>query len=247
MKPKILVVEDEPSIAENVVFSLETDGFLPVLRDTGEAALKALEEESDFELVVLDIGLPDMSGLEVCREIRKKSSIPIVFLTAREGEIDRVVGLEIGGDDYVCKPFSPRELVARIKAILRRTASFPEENSEQGRSSQNSNHNIKSKHLIAYGPFSLDPERLRVTYFGEALSLTRYEFRLLQVLLSAPGRVFTRDQLMERAWDEPEAAMDRTVDTHIKSLRARLRAIRENPQPIQTHRGVGYALDDSLS
>ena len=247
MKPKILVVEDEPSIAENVVFSLETDGFLPVLRDTGEAALKALEEDDNFELVVLDIGLPDTSGLEVCKEIRKKSSIPIVFLTAREGEIDRVVGLEIGGDDYICKPFSPRELVARIKAILRRTSPSNGENKDKPIIGSHAPAEVKSDHLISYGPFSMDPERLRVTYFGEALSLTRYEFRLLQVLLGAPGRVFTRDQLMERAWDEPEAAMDRTVDTHIKSLRARLRAVRESPQPIQTHRGVGYALDDRLN
>ena len=247
MKPKILVVEDEPSIAENVVFSLETDGFLPVLRDTGEAALKALEEDDNFELVVLDIGLPDTSGLEVCKEIRKKSSIPIVFLTAREGEIDRVVGLEIGGDDYICKPFSPRELVARIKAILRRTSPSNGENKDKPITGSHASAEVKSELLISYGPFSMDPERLRVTYFGEALSLTRYEFRLLQVLLGAPGRVFTRDQLMERAWDEPEAAMDRTVDTHIKSLRARLRAVRESPQPIQTHRGVGYALDDRLN
>ena len=247
MKPKILVVEDEPSIAENVVFSLETDGFTPVLRDTGESALTSLREDGNFSLVVLDIGLPDTDGFEVCKEIRKFSSIPILFLTAREGEIDRVVGLEIGGDDYMCKPFSPRELVARIKAILRRTAPTGEDS--QSLSSKQSPADTKKNKgsLIEYGPFSMDSERLRVTYFGEALSLTRYEFRLLQVLLGAPGRVFTRDQLMERAWDEPEAAMDRTVDTHIKSLRARLRTVRDGLQPIQTHRGVGYALDDRLN
>ena len=159
MKSKILVVEDEPSIAENVVFSLETDGFTPVLRDTGEAALRALEEEGDFELVVLDIGLPDTSGLEVCKEIRRKSSIPIVFLTAREGEIDRVVGLEIGGDDYVCKPFSPRELVARIKAILRRTATAPDDSAEQSRPvAKGTSQNSSPDKLIQYGPFSMDPE-----------------------------------------------------------------------------------------
>ncbi len=240
MKPKILVVEDEPSIAENVVFSLETDGFIPVVRDTGEGALAALAEADDFALVVLDVGLPDRGGFEVCKEIRRTSAVPIVFLTAREGEIDRVVGLEIGGDDYVCKPFSPRELVARIKAVLRRSGranGAPDGGGAEGDGGDE---------RLRFGPFVLDAGRLRVTYFGEPVTLTRYEFRLLQVMLGAPGRVFTRDQLMERAWDEPEAAMDRTVDTHIKSLRARLKAVRGGIDPIQTHRGVGYALDDSL-
>lgn len=225
MHPPILLVEDEPSIADNIVFALKTEGFEPVWCSTGAQALARFARES-FALVILDVGLPDSSGFDLCRQIRATSAVPIVFVTARKDEIDRVVGLEIGADDYVVKPFSPRELTARIKAILRRTES----------------------HGAVPAPpapvFVIDDERCEIRYHGTPLALSRYEFRLLRILANKPGRVFSRDQLMEQAWDEPEAALDRTVDAHIKTLRGKLRAVRPEEDPIRTHRGMGYSMKD---
>ena len=228
----ILIVEDEPSIAENIEYSLQTEGFAPVVCPTGNEGLIAFGRQEPA-LIVLDVGLPDLSGFDVCREIRKTSQVPIIFLTAREGEIDRVVGLEIGADDYVIKPFSPRELVARIRAILRRTASQPPENS-------------RTEDEPASPAFEIDEKRLQIRYRGHPLSLTRYEFGLLRLFAEHPGRVYTRDQLMDHVWEEPEASLDRTVDAHIKTLRAKLREIDEAVDPITTHRGVGYSLREDL-
>jgi two-component system catabolic regulation response regulator CreB len=233
--PRILIVEDEPSIVDTIQFPLESDGCLTACCGTGGEALERLTNES-FDLVVLDIGLPDMTGFEVCRRIRATSNIPILFLTARSEEIDRVVGLEIGGDDYVSKPFRPRELSARIRAILRR-ASLPEQNNRPAASSDEFPPGLA---------ISIDQERKLVRYFGERLSLSRYEFRLLEILASTPGRVYSRAQLMEGAWEEPEASMERTVDAHIKSLRSKLRQVRPEIDAIQTHRGFGYSLIEEL-
>jgi two-component system, OmpR family, catabolic regulation response regulator CreB len=234
--PRILIVEDEPSIVDTIQFPLESDGCLTTCCGTGGEALDRLTNES-FDLVVLDIGLPDMTGFEVCRRIRATSNIPILFLTARSEEIDRVVGLEIGGDDYVSKPFRPRELSARIRAILRRAA-LPD---------QNNRLTPNTEELVASGDaISIDQERKVVRYFGERLTLSRYEFRLLEILSSAPGRVYSRTQLMEGAWEEPEASMERTVDAHIKSLRSKLRQVRPEIEAIQTHRGFGYSLLEEL-
>lgn len=224
-RPRILVVEDEPSIADNIVYSLETEGFAAERCATGADALARLAAEP-ASLVVLDVGLPDMSGFEVCKAIRKSSTVPIVFLTARAAEIDRVVGLEIGGDDYVVKPFSPRELTARVKAILRRT----DAGAAPAPSAQ---------------PFCIDEGRKQIAFHGQRLALSRNEFRLLRALCQHPGRVYSRSQLMDLAWDEPEAAMERTVDAHIKSLRAKLRATRPDLDPIETHRGLGYSLRET--
>lgn len=223
---RILLVEDEPSIADNIVYALKTEGFASTWCRTGQEALRYFASEA-FALVILDVGLPDVSGFELCKEIRARSSVPIVFLTARKAEIDRVVGLEIGADDYVMKPFSPRELTARIRAILRRT--------EAGENSARPNDPPL---------FAIDEERCRIQYGGTALQLSRYEFRLLRVLIQKPGRVYSRDQLMELAWEEPDTALDRTVDAHIKTLRAKLRAVRPEEDPIQTHRGLGYSLKE---
>lgn len=223
---KILLIEDEPSIADNIIYALKTESFAPVWCQTGRDGLARLGQES-FALVILDVGLPDMSGFDVCKKIRALSSVPVIFVTARKDEIDRVVGLEIGADDYVVKPFTPRELTARIRAILRRT-----ENS------------AAPKPTMAAERFAVDEERCEVRYHGVALQLSRYEFRLLKVLVAKPGRVYSRDQLMELAWEEPDTALDRTVDAHIKTLRAKLRAIREDEDPIRTHRGLGYSLKD---
>ncbi len=231
MCPKILIIEDEPSIADTLVYALKTEGFEPHWCATGEAGLAALAVHG-FALVVLDIGLPDGSGFEFCKTIRARSPVPVIFLTARSSEMDRVVGLEIGGDDYLVKPFSPRELTARVKAILRRS---------QG------NGNAPPMAVISPGVpaiFSVDEARCRIVYRGQLLDLTRYEFRLLRVLAAQPGRVYSREQLMAAAWEEPGASLDRTVDAHIKTLRAKLRLIDPENDPIQTHRGLGYSLKE---
>ena len=222
----ILVVEDEPLIAETIVYALRTEGYTPVWKATGREALAALSEPS-FALVVLDVGLPDMSGFDVCREMQRGRRIPIIFLTARSEAVDKIVGLELGADDYMAKPFSPRELTARVRAVLRRvsldepaTDPLPQ----------------------ATGAWRHDEARCRIEYHGHALDLTRNEYRLLRTLLAQPGRVFSRDQLMAAAWDDPGAAMDRTVDAHVKMVRAKLQAVTPDGDPIVTHRGLGYSL-----
>jgi two-component system catabolic regulation response regulator CreB len=227
---RILVVEDEPSVADTITYALATEQFLPEHHGTGSECLAALAR-SRYDLVILDVGLPDMSGFDVCREIRRGSNVPIIFLTARAEEIDRVVGLEIGADDYLVKPFSPRELTARVRAVLRRT--------------QPGSALMPEPMATTPTPFAIDPERCMISYFGAPLPLTRYEYRLLEVLIGRPGRVFSREALMNRAWEEPEASMERTVDAHVKSVRAKLEAVRPGEEPIVTHRGLGYALREN--
>ena len=232
MSPRILIIEDEPAIADNIVYALETEGFKCRWCSTGREGLAALAEP--YDLAILDVGLPDIGGFDLCREIRKTHDLPILFLTARAGEIDRVVGLELGADDYVVKPFSPRELAARIKAILRRTSRGPGAAPAEA----------PTPDADTTSPFSNDPDRCVIAYFGAKLDLSRYEYRLLGVLLEKPGRVLSRERLMEKAWDVPEASLERTVDAHIKSLRAKLRAVRPDIEAIVTHRGLGYSLKE---
>ena len=228
--PRILIVEDEPSIADNLLYSLESEGFAPCVCSTGAEALVTFSSE-EFALVILDVGLPDTTGFEVCKRLRALRNVPVIFLTARSSEVDRVVGLEIGGDDYVCKPFSPRELTARVRAVLRRfNGSGPATTSTNDLASTSDQ------------PINVDEERCQISYFGVVLPLARYEFRLLKTMAKHPGRVFSRAQLMEHASDEPEAAMERTVDAHVKTLRAKMKAVREEVEPIVTHRGMGYSL-----
>jgi two-component system catabolic regulation response regulator CreB len=226
MKQKILIVEDEPAIVDTIQYVLETNGFDTICISSGNEALPLLSNES-IDLIILDIGLPDINGLELCKKIRNKHTVPIIFLTARAEEIDRVVGLEIGADDYVTKPFSPRELSARVKAILRRTQKIKPESPS----------NL---------PFQILESKYRILYFGIDLALSRYEYRILQTFLQRPGNVFSRNQLMDMAWDEPEASMDRTIDAHIKNLRAKLKSIKPEIDPIVTHRGLGYSLKEEL-
>ncbi len=221
MEPNILIVEDEPAIAEIIAYALTTEGFHPSHTELGEKAL-ALVAKGAFKLVILDVGLPDLSGFEVCRRLRTFSDLPVIMLTARSEEVDRIVGLEIGADDYVVKPFSPRELVARVRVILRR---LDRPQAPDGASS-----------------FQVDAAKHRIQFRGRPLDLTRYEFRLLQTLLAHPEQVFTRPQLLERVWPEAEESGDRTVDTHVKTLRAKLRAVDAEADPIQTHRGLGYSI-----
>jgi two-component system catabolic regulation response regulator CreB len=220
----ILIVEDESSIAETIIYALQTEGFAPIWKATGHEALAAFERCA-AALVILDIGLPDTSGFELCKEFRRQRDVPVIFLTARTSETDRIVGLEIGGDDYLAKPFSPRELTARVRAVLRR-----------------SERNSPARIVVASGLWQHDEARCRISYRGRPLDLTRNEYRLMGVMLAQPGRVFTRDQLMSAAWDDPGAALDRTVDAHIKSLRAKLREAAPAADPIVTHRGLGYSL-----
>jgi two-component system catabolic regulation response regulator CreB len=246
---RILVVEDEPAIADTLVYALKTEGFEPEWCATGRAGLAALAAKP-FALVVLDVGLPDGSGFDICKAIRAKSNVPVIFLTARNTELDRVLGLELGGDDYLVKPFSPRELTARVKAILRRTNGSTDNSQDGGAGSPSQPELPQQSHAGTqagsenhpHHEFVVDDERCTIVFRGVALELTRYEFRLLKTLAAKPGRVFSRDQLMAAAWEDPGASLDRTVDAHIKTLRAKLRAIAPDVDPIQTHRGLGYSL-----
>lgn len=221
----ILIVEDEAAIAETITYALATEGFAPVWKTTGREALAVLAQ-APVAFVVLDVGLPDMSGFDVCRELRKRHAVPVIFLTARSGEVDKVVGLELGADDYLAKPFSPRELTARIRAVLRRSNGAPAAGN-------------------APAGWTHDAAKCRISFRGAPLDLTRNEYRLLGALLAAPGRVFSREQLMTAAWADPGAAMDRTVDAHIKTLRAKLRLAAPEADPIVTHRGLGYSLREA--
>jgi two-component system catabolic regulation response regulator CreB len=228
----ILVIEDEQSIADTVVHGIRREGHAAVWCERGMEGHERVKQ-GDCALVVLDVGLPDISGFELCKAIRAHSPVPIIFLTARDDEIDKIVGLEIGADDYVTKPFSPRELVARIKTVLRRSsASLPEQAPEQPPDRMNRLH--------------IDTAKLQAVFCGQKLELARYEFKLLALLSAHPGRVYSREAIMDAVWDGDSPSLDRTVDAHIKSLRAKFRAIDDSLEPILTHRGMGYALRDDL-
>lgn len=222
-KPRILIIEDEAAIAETLVFALEQEGFTTIHLSLGQPALSCLEANA-IDLIILDVGLPDISGFELCKRVRQLHKTPIIFLTARSDEIDRIVGLEIGGDDYVTKPFSPREVAARVKVILRRV-------------NQASSNSIESQPV---SHFLIDEDKARITFFNQVLDLTRYEYLLLCTLLSEPERVFSREQLLERVWGHCASSLDRAVDGHIKSLRAKLRLV-DPVAVIVTHRGLGYS------
>ncbi|SHF73530.1 two-component system, OmpR family, catabolic regulation response regulator CreB [Microbulbifer donghaiensis] len=223
--PKILIVEDEAAIADTLVYALQAEGFVTRWVEVAGEALALLESEP-FDLVILDVGLPDISGFEACKRLRRFSEVPVIFLTARNEEIDRVVGLEIGADDYVIKPFSPRELAARVKAILKRVAPRTAMESAAGEPA---------------GYFRVDLMRYQIHFHDQLLPLTRHEFRLLETLLGQPGRVFSREQLLDALGVASEAGYERNIDSHIKDLRAKLRAVAPAAKPIQTHRGLGYS------
>jgi two-component system catabolic regulation response regulator CreB len=230
---RILVVEDELGIAEAVLYALRADGMQAEHCLLGGAALARLRGEA-FDVAILDVGLPDIDGFALCRELRTFSQLPVIFLTARDGEIDRVLGLELGADDYVTKPFSPRELVARVRARLRRGGGALDAAGAGGLSAGSG--------ARVVGAFEHDPEGQRIRYAGQWLPLTRYEYRLLAALLARPGAIRSREQLMEAVWADAPDSFDRTVDPHVKTLRAKLRAADPAADPIQTHRGLGYAL-----
>lgn len=229
--PHILLVEDEPSIADTLIYALETEGFTCTWVPTGKQALEAFGP--DIDGVILDVGLPDANGFDLCRTLRAKRDLPMLFLTARSGEIDRIVGLEIGADDYVTKPFSPREVTARLRAILRRYR--PQDS-------------VKKIADLGHHGLVDHPQQCRMTYQGHELELSPHEYRLLSVLLAHPGRVYSRQQLMQAAWDSVGSALERTVDAHIKSIRAKLRAVEPTQgaedELLITHRGFGYSFKD---
>lgn len=224
---EILLVEDEPSIADAVKFVLGQDGHQVMVAGTLCVA-RGLWQRVD--LVVLDIGLPDGNGMDFCKELRRQSLVPVIFLSARTEEIDRILGLELGGDDYLSKPFSPRELAVRVKTILRRTQKPAAAPSSP----------------LCLGPLFVDLDRASAVVGSEPVDLTRQELLLLHFLMQNPGRVYSRGQLMEAVWECPDSALERTVDAHIKTLRAKLKSAGCEQEMIQTHRGFGYSLSDSL-
>ncbi len=221
--PSLLLLEDDPAIARTAIYALERDGFTVLHCLLLGDARRALQARR-FDLLMLDVGLPDGSGLDLCREVRSQHPTPIVMLSARNEEIDRVLGLELGADDYVSKPFSPRELVARVKALLRRSA-------------------MVAAAAPAPGGFAVDGQGQRILLHGVPLALTRRELRLLGALLRGPGRIHSREQLLEAAWGDDSDSTDRTVDTHIKTLRAKLRQADPGCEYIVTHRGMGYSIE----
>ena len=234
--PLVLIVEDEPKLAALLADYLKAAGYrTEICADGREAA--AVTRQARPALVLLDLMLPGKDGLEVCRELRGFTDTPIVMVTARVEEIDRLLGLELGADDYICKPFSPREVVARVRAILRRTGIGA---SAANRSEADSGAAAASDLSQA---LHIDESRFTATFLGHALQLTPVEFRLLKTLSEAPGRVFSRDQLLDKLYTDHRIVTDRTVDSHIKNLRRKLDAVSPDQELIRSIYGVGYKLD----
>ena len=224
----VLVIEDDRRTADLVALYLEREGFRALTAGDGPAGLALARREAPG-LVILDLMLPEMDGWEVCRQLRKTSDVPVIMLTARGEEIDRVAGLTLGADDYVVKPFSPRELMARVKAILRRTARTPEHPPQR----------------LVHGDVQLDLEKRRLQVSGETVDLTPHEYALLDALMGAPGRIFTRDELLDRLYPRGEAVVvERVVDVHINKLRQKIEPQPSRPRYILTARGLGYRFAD---
>lgn len=233
---EILIVDDDPRLREVVRFALSQAGFRVREAGDGRAALAELDRTMP-DLVVLDVVMPEMDGVEVCRHIRRSSAVPVVFLSSKGEEVDRVLGLELGGDDYLSKPFSPRELVSRIKAVLRRTR--PRADATLAAEAPQA----ADQDAISVGTVRMDPERHRIWAGVEEISLTATEFRLLKVLLERPGVVFTRAKLVECAYPGNHFVSDRTLDSHIRRIRRKLRDV--GLDPIETVHGVGFRYKDS--
>jgi two-component system, OmpR family, catabolic regulation response regulator CreB len=229
-KKKILLVEDESSIADTIIFALNKEGYDTSWVTTGEDSVRSMEK-TGFDLVIIDIGLPDMSGFDLIKLIRAKSQVPAFFLTARSEEIDKILGLELGADDYITKPFSPRELAARIKAHLRRV------------NSDKKGGDAGCKQRV----FQIDDNKKIVVYCTKKLDLSRNEYKILCLLLSKPGWVFSREKILDMVWgSENDDVFDRTIDAHIKSIRAKLKSANSELDPIETHRGFGYSVKESV-
>ncbi|MEM7067628.1 MAG: response regulator transcription factor [Pseudomonadota bacterium] len=222
----ILVVDDDQHIVDVICFALEKAGHSFDTAADGQSALDIFSD-STHEMIILDVGMPEIDGLEVCRRIRKSSEVPILFLSARDEEIDRVLGLEIGGDDYVTKPFSPRELIARISVILKRTSTVKQA--------------PETETLLIKGQLELDPAHRSARFSSQALKLTALEFNLLYTILARPRMAFTREQLLNSAWPDNIHVSDRTIDSHIRNLRAKLLEV-GCQDAIETVHGIGFRL-----
>ncbi|MCY7366414.1 MAG: response regulator transcription factor [Frankiaceae bacterium] len=225
---RVLVVEDEESISDPLSYLLRQEGFEVAVAATGPDGLAEFER-SGADIVLLDLMLPGLSGTEVCRALRAKSSVPVIMLTARDSEIDKVVGLELGADDYVTKPFSSRELVARVRAVLRRRSAEPTAEEASG--------------ALEAGPVRMDVERHVVTVAGEQVALPLKEFELLELLLRNAGRVLTRGQLIDRVWGADHVGDTKTLDVHVKRLRAKVEPDPGEPKHLLTVRGLGYKFE----
>jgi two-component system response regulator RegX3 len=223
---RVLVIEDEESFRDALQFMLSREGFDVILAPNGAEGMKAFDAKNP-DLVLLDLMLPEVSGTEVCKYIRTKSNVPIIMLTAKDTEIDKVVGLELGADDYITKPFSTRELLARIKAVLRRGADFE----------------IDSDGAVEGGPIRMDVERHALSVNGEAVSMPLKEFELLEFLMRNSGRVLTRGQLMDRVWGSNYVGDGKTLDVHIKRIRSKIEPDPANPVYLTTVRGLGYRFE----
>ena len=224
-RPSILVVDDDPHLREVVSFALEQAGFRVEQAENGRQGLAQVQRAVPA-LIVLDLMMPEMDGLEMCREVRRSREVPIVFLSSRDDEVDRILGLELGGDDYISKPFSPRELVARIKAVLRRARAAPAAA-------------VPAAQVMERGSLRMDLEHWRVQWAGHEVVLTVTEFHLLAALLRAPGKVFTRDDLMTRVYEDAVVS-DRTIDSHVRRIRQKFAAV--GGEVVQTVHGLGYRL-----
>jgi len=229
--PKILVVDDDAHIRSVLCFALAREGFSTAEAGDGQAALAVFAREKP-DLLILDVMMPEMSGTELCRRLRRESTVPVIFLSSRDEELDRVLGLELGGDDYVTKPFSPREVVARVRAVLRRGAGEAAAVEE-------------AEAEVRRGALLLLPERMEAFWDGEPVVLTVTEFALLRGMAARPGRVFTRDALMELAYPDGRVVSDRTLDSHIRNIRAKFAA--RGGEPLGTVHGMGYRFEEGVS
>ena len=231
MKTHILIVEDEEYIAEVLIAYCQNSGFEVTHLATGAEVVATVKSQT-FDLMLLDLMLPDMDGIEICKQVRQFSQLPIIMVTAKSEEIDRLIGLELGADDYICKPFSPREVIARIKTVLRRTLAIQPHPTAQ------------SPELIL-GAFALKPDEYEARFSGHFLDLTPKEFMLLRMLVEHPGRVYTRDDILNALYSDFTDVSDRNIDTHIKNIRKKIHAVSSVSNPIRSVYGVGYKLDMS--
>ncbi len=229
---RILIADDEVSVRESVGYALEQEGFEVTIATDGDDAASKLGPEIEFDLLVLDIMMPGRSGLDICREVRSRSPVPIILLTAKDAEVDKVVGLEVGADDYVTKPFSVRELLGRVRALLRRRELDRASNGEEGSAGKG----------INAGEVTIDLARHLVTIRGVPVNLTRSEFQVLRLLAERPGQVFSRLEIMEELWQSQFSGDVRACDVHISNLRQKIERDPQDPELVVTVRGVGYKL-----
>ena len=230
MIKRILIADDEPSVREAVAYSLNQEGFDVTLAEDGDDADEKLQGEIEFDLLILDIMMPGKSGLDVCRDVRARSPVPIILLTAKDAEVDKVVGLEVGADDYVTKPFSVRELIGRVRAQLRRR--------------ELDLHSSAQDKTIDAGAVRIDLSRHLVTVRGEPVNLTRSEFQVLRLLAENPGQVYSRLEIMEELWQSEFSGDVRACDVHISNLRQKVERDPQDPELVVTVRGVGYRLEE---